>query len=107
MQSLMSQSASGFGLKETAKKAKAVRDGNRVSASLKKRNITQPAYRKPLLAQADGGVGNSIRSDPGNRVRQSKKIERCPVSKSRELKAAKVAVVLARLSAVVFTGASR
>lgn len=73
MQSLMAQSASDFGLEETAKKAKAVRDGDRVSASLRQRNITQPAYRKLLLAQADGGAGNSIRPDTGNRVRQSKR----------------------------------
>jgi hypothetical protein len=107
LQSLMAQSASDFGLKETAKKAKAVRDGDRVSASLRQRNVTQPAYRKPLLAQADGGAGNSIRPDTGNRVRRSKKIERCPVSRSRELKAAQAAVVPARSSALVFTGASR
>lgn len=88
----MAQSASDFGLKETAKKAEAVRDGNRFSASLKKRNISQPAYRKPLLAQADGGAGNSIRSEIGNSFRQSKKAERCPVSKSRGLKAAQAAV---------------
>jgi len=43
----MTQSASDFGLKQNAEKAEAVRDGDRFSASLKKRDISQLAYRKP------------------------------------------------------------
>jgi len=89
----MMQSASDFGLKETAQKAEAMRHGDRFSASLRIRNIPQPDHRKPQLAQAYGGAGNSVRSDTGNRARPAKKGERRPVVKSRGLKAVKAAVV--------------